>query len=198
MASISHAITHLNNIAIPRWLRMKPGDQVELHVYTDASEQAMGAVAYFRVTSDSTTTINLITARSKIAPVKRVTMAALIGAELAQFVRNTFHMPNVETTFWTDSKIVVHWLRRDPSVCKPFVANRILAIRDASENGIWRHVRGKDNPADLLTRGMDADQLSNSALWWHGPSWLSGLRAEHEIIRNTPIEETPFSCCGCQ
>lgn len=174
------AIAQLHQIAIPRWLRIGPVDQVELHVFTDASEQAMGAVAYFRVQSiDGTTTTNLITARSKIAPVKRVTiprlelMAALIGAELAQFVRTTFHMPNVEATFWTDSTIVIHWLRRDPNVCKPFIANRIVAIRDASENGIWRHVQGTDNPADLLTRGIGAEQLANASLWWLGPSWLA-------------------------
>lgn len=109
------AISQLHQISIPRWLRTGPDDTVTLHVFTDASELAMGAVAYFHVTSiDGTTTINLVTSRSKIAPVKRVTiprlelMAASIGAELAQFVRTTFHMPNIETTFWTDSTIVVH------------------------------------------------------------------------------------------
>lgn len=110
-------------------------------------------------------------------------MAALIAAELAQFVRNTFHMPSVESTFWTDSTIVVHWLRRDPTVWKPFVANRIIAIRDASENGIWRHVQGTNNPADLLTRGLSADQLSDSSLWWQGPSWLADDKNEWPISR---------------
>lgn len=154
----------------------------------------MGAVAYFRVTSvDGVTTINLITARSKITPVKRVTiprlelMAALLGAELSQFVRTTFHMPNVDTTFWTDSTIVIHWLRRDPTVCKPFVANRIVAIREAGENGIWRHVQGTENPADLLTRGIGAEQLSNSSLWWHGSPWLVGPSNEWPISRITTL-----------
>lgn len=184
------AIAQLHQIAIPRWLRMGPVDENELHVFADASEQAMGAVAYFRVQSaDGTTTTNLITARSKIAPVKRITiprlelMAALLGAQLAKFVRATYQMPNVAATFWTDSTIVIHWLRRDPAACKPFIANRIMDIRDASENGIWRHVQGTDNPADLLTRGISAEQLSNSSLWWLGPSWLAG-----------PKEDWPISC----
>lgn len=110
-------------------------------------------------------------------------MAALIGAELAQFVRSTYNMHMVDTTLWTDSTIVVHWLRRDPMTCKPFVANRVLAIREASENGIWRHVQGIDNPADLLTRGIDADQLHNAPLWWHGPSWLIDAEKNWPISR---------------
>lgn len=188
------AIAQLHQITIPRWLHIQPEDAAELHVFTDASELAMGAVAYFRVTSiKDGTTINLITARSKIAPVKRVTiprlelMAALIGAELAQFVRTTFHMPNIKTTLWTDSTIVVHWLRRDPTICKPFVANRIIAIREASENGIWRHVQGINNPADLLTRGIDAELLSNSPLWWYGPPWLAGPIIDWPMSRVTTL-----------
>lgn len=176
-----HAITQLSRISIPRWLGMSTGSSIQLHIFTDASEKAMGAAAYFRITrSDNTTAVALITARSKIAPVKRATiprlelMAALIGAELSQFIRTAFRMPNIEATFWTDSTIVVHWLRRDPNCCKPFIANRIVSIREASENGIWRHVQGTDNPADLLTRGASAEQLMNASLWWNGPGWLAG------------------------
>lgn len=184
------AITQIHQITIPRWLRTDPSDGIQLHVFTDASEQAMGAVAYFRVTTgQNTVTVNLITSRSRIAPVKRVTiprlelMAALIGAELSQFIRQTFQLPNIETFFWTDSTIVVHWLRKDPSVCKPYVANRIIAIREAGENGIWRHVQGTDNPADLLTRGIGAKELLNASLWWNGPIWLADM-----------MKEWPLSC----
>lgn len=175
------AIMQLSQISIPRWVRTRPDDCIQLHIFTDASEKAIGAAAYFCISiGEITSTVALITARSKIAPVKRVTiprlelMAALLGAELSQFVRKTFRRPDVETTFWTDSTIVVHWLRRDPALCKPFVANRILSIREAGENGIWRHVPGTDNPADLLTRGVSAEQLKSSSLWWNGPRWLAG------------------------
>ncbi|KAF0290268.1 hypothetical protein FJT64_011480 [Amphibalanus amphitrite] len=43
-----------------------------------------------------------------------------------------------------------------------------------SEN--WRHCRSEDNPADLMTRGVLAEQLVTSPLWFSGPEWLS--RAE--------------------
>lgn len=114
-------------------------------------------------------------------------MAALMGAELSQFVRSTFRLLEIETTFWTDSTIVVHWLRRDPTICRPFVANRIISIREASENGIWRHVSGTDNPADLLTRGISAEQLKSSSLWWNGPQWLAGAKEEWPKSRITTL-----------
>ncbi|KAF0299368.1 hypothetical protein FJT64_027864 [Amphibalanus amphitrite] len=43
-----------------------------------------------------------------------------------------------------------------------------------SEN--WRHCRSEDNPADLMTRGVLAEQLVTLPLWFSGPEWLS--RAE--------------------
>ena len=36
----------------------------------------------------------------------------------------------------------------------------------------WRHCPGKDNPADLASRGTSTTLLMGSSLWWGGPSWL--------------------------
>lgn len=71
----NRSIAELDQIIIPRWLQTDERNVIQLHIFTDASELAMGAVAYFRVTRpDGTTTISLITARSKVAPVKRVSI----------------------------------------------------------------------------------------------------------------------------
>ena len=37
----------------------------------------------------------------------------------------------------------------------------------------WRHCRGKNNPADIPSRGMSPSELSKCALWIEGPTWLS-------------------------
>ena len=37
----------------------------------------------------------------------------------------------------------------------------------------WRHCSGKDNPADLLTRGVTAERLEIMDIWWCGPSWFA-------------------------
>ena len=38
---------------------------------------------------------------------------------------------------------------------------------------LWHHVEGEINPADPASRGLSYDELINSALWWHGPKFLS-------------------------
>lgn len=189
-----NSIAALDEITIPRWLHTRPHDHIQLHIFVDASELAMGAVAYFRITNASgETTISLITARSKVAPVKKLTIprleltAAVIGAQLSQFMRTTYRLQSINVTFWTDSTIVTQWLRKDPNLCRPFVANRIIAIREMSENGIWRHVQGTHNPADLLTRGMTAEQLKSAVLWWQGPHWLVNNSEDWPVSKSTTI-----------
>ncbi|XP_067216970.1 uncharacterized protein [Linepithema humile] len=39
----------------------------------------------------------------------------------------------------------------------------------------WRHVSSKENPADLLSRGVMPELLAQSTTWWHGPEWLEGM-----------------------
>lgn len=102
----NQSIAELDQITIPRWLQTDKRDEIQLHIFTDASELAMGAVAYFRVTSpNGTATINLITARSKVAPVKKVSIprlelsAALIGSQLAKFVCATYRIAEVDIAF---------------------------------------------------------------------------------------------------
>ncbi|RVE41594.1 hypothetical protein evm_013754 [Chilo suppressalis] len=45
----------------------------------------------------------------------------------------------------------------------------VIEINELTSNATWRHVDGKINPADILTRGLYIDELSKSSLWWNGP-----------------------------
>ena len=35
----------------------------------------------------------------------------------------------------------------------------------------WRHISGKENPADLATKPMPANHLIGNDLWLKGPQW---------------------------
>lgn len=51
-------------------------------------------------------------------------------------------------------------------------------IQSLTDPKSWRHVEGKQNPADCLSRGLDPEELRFHNLWWHGPSWLKNSK-EH-------------------
>ncbi|KRZ56292.1 hypothetical protein T02_125, partial [Trichinella nativa] len=56
---------------------------------------------------------------------------------------------------------------------KPFVRNCVAEIQQLVEPAAWRHCPGRQNPADLHSRGTTLPKLLESPLWWHGPKWLT-------------------------
>ena len=56
----------------------------------------------------------------------------------------------------------------------------------------WRYCRGKNNPADIPSRGMSPSELSECALWIEGPTWLSD-RADSGI-EEFNIGQLPQEC----
>jgi hypothetical protein len=53
-----------------------------------------------------------------------------------------------------------------------FVANRVNHIQETTNIEDWNHISSKENPADLVSRGVDANVLRNLSLWWNDPNWL--------------------------
>ncbi|XP_065082637.1 uncharacterized protein LOC135705015 [Ochlerotatus camptorhynchus] len=97
--------------------------------------------------------------------------AALLLSHLYHKV-NTSIALNTQPFFWSDSTITLHWINSVPSRWKTFVANRVSEVQHLTTNGVWAHVSGMDNPADIISRVMEASQLEESSAWWTGPSWL--------------------------
>ncbi|GFQ74220.1 integrase_H2C2 domain-containing protein [Trichonephila clavata] len=100
-------------------------------------------------------------------------MGALLAARLAKEVSRVLS-GKISTTnyFWTDSTIALSWIQGPSGRWKVFVANRVKEIRSLTDKDSWHHCPGKDNPSDLLTRGISADSLINCDKWWNGPSFL--------------------------
>lgn len=168
----------LQDIKVPRWLGIKSSTPVELHIFADASELAMGTCAYLVVRGADECTVNLVTSRSRVAPIKRVTIprlelwAAVLAIKLSEFLTQALRLPRMKIYYWTDSMITCHWINSKPGSLTPYIANRVTAIQEVSTAQQWRHVPGQENPADLLTRGATVQDIQHNALWWHGPSWL--------------------------
>ncbi|XP_058448615.1 uncharacterized protein LOC131428586 [Malaya genurostris] len=179
---IQSQIPELKELRIPRFvLSLRRPKIVEMHGFSDASEQAYGACVYIRsITDDGYCTVRLFAAKSRIAPLEVKSIArlelcaALLLANLSQMVADTI-AHNGKVFLWTDSSIVLHWLASSPSKWQTFVANRVAEIQRLTTSGIWKHVPSSDNPADLISRGMFVSELYNSSLWWNGPNWITSV-----------------------
>lgn len=139
----------LTEIKIPRWLGTGPDVGFSLHGFADASERAHGAVV----------------------PRLELCAAKLLG-ELLQTIKLACGFDYIKSTLWTDSAIVLQWMRKDAATLKPFVHNRVHSILSTTTDCDWRHVPTETNPADLLSRGFAPSELKSAEIWWHGPEWL--------------------------
>lgn len=171
-------LTKINNIRIPRHVICKQFINIELHIFTDASECAYGSCAYIRsINQDNQIFVELLCAKNKVSPLKPLTIprlelcGALIGTRLCEKIKNSLRINFDNIFFWTDSTIVLGWLNMEPNKLQTFVRNRIAEIQSTTNNSIWQHVPTNDNPADYLTRGLKCDQVNNWH-WWNGPQFL--------------------------
>ncbi|GFY21778.1 integrase catalytic domain-containing protein [Trichonephila clavipes] len=57
---------------------------------------------------------------------------------------------------------------------KTFVQNRVAKIQELYPNQLWRHVPSDQNPAHLVSRGVDPEELLQQNLWFNGPTFFSG------------------------
>jgi hypothetical protein len=170
----------LNNIRFPRKTIIKTAVNIELHGFCDASEKAYGACVYIRtINVDGIIQTILLTARSKVAPLKTLTIprlelsGALLLTSLISVVKNSLTTRISRTVYWTDSSIVLQWIKSLSHTLKTFVANRVSEIQNKTNIDDWRHVSTTDNPADLISRGQTPKEFLNQAIWKTGPEWLN-------------------------
>ena len=171
----------LSDIQLPRsYFLPEEHLTVQLHGFSDASEKAYGAVVYVRATYKThSPTCRLVTAKSKVAPLKQRTIpelelcGAVLLADLLETTASILDIPAEQVTAWSDSTIVLCWLKNSLSRYKTYVANRITTATSHFPPTIWLHVPTDSNPADCASRGLSAKELREHALWWNGPPWLS-------------------------
>ena len=173
-------LSELPRLCVPRCLRAETGVRsITLHTFVDASQEAYGAATYTRHRyEDGTVTCRLVASISRVAPLQAVSiprlelMAAIVGLRLAETIGSVLNIPKQEWLFWSDSVDVLYWVRSRSRKFKPFVANRVGEIQSLSNPEQWRHVPTKQNPADLLTRGLSVSALIEEERWWKGPAFL--------------------------
>ena len=117
--------------------------------------------------------------KTRVAPLKPLTLprlklsAAVLAARLGDFiVRSLQHSHfQIDTHLWSDSQIVLHWINSNKKL-KQFIFQRIEEITTLFPATLWHYCPTSENPADLLTRGINSQELASSSLCRLGPPWL--------------------------
>lgn len=192
-------LSSLKAVRILRWINTSNDNQsVELHGFSDASNVAYAAVVYIRIIDqDEKIHVHLITSKTRVAPIKQVSIprlelcGAVLLAKLLNEVAEILGVPKTQLHAWTDSTIVLAWLRSHPSRWKTFIANRVSEILTITDANQWSHVGSQDNPADSASRGLLPSECAQHQLWKEGPKWLyeSKLTYDSKVVTDTNLEE---------
>ncbi|GFT34154.1 integrase catalytic domain-containing protein [Trichonephila clavipes] len=147
------SLVALNGINIERCIVIPNAEVIELHGFCDASERAYGAAIYARsINPDGEIKVKLVASKSRVSPVKQ-------NGYYLSLLLDRFH----------NSAIVDENESRN---LKTFVANRVVIIQELTELNKWHHVPSEQNPADIISRGLDPEKIQRSELWWFGPAFL--------------------------
>jgi transposase InsO family protein len=163
---------------------------VQIVGFSDASQSAFGCVVYARVESSLGVHVNMLAAKSRVAPLKAqslprlellgcltlANMSKLVSSAIASAVRvGCSH-------FFSDSRTALCWIRNKENRFKQFVEARAAKIRSATDETTWKHVKGELNPADLTTRPLSPSEFVSSKFWYTGPDWLRLPVSEWPVV----------------
>ena len=151
---------------------------VELHSFSDGGLYGYGAVCYIRMVSYNTGNIRvvLLSGKSRLCPMKQVSVPRLelCGAvecvKLGAMIKDEMTIKISKSLYWTDSKILLAYLRNENKRFKVYVANRVGTILRHSSAREWLYVPSHENPADVTTKGCTVSDLPES--WINGPEFL--------------------------
>lgn len=192
------SLKYISGLQIPRHALGDLPEFVELHSFSDASQSAYGACIYMRSTdSNGNVTVRLLCAKSKVAPLKPTTIprlelqGALLAAKLTKSVLDSIRYRPGRIVHWCDSSVVLGWINSDVTRLKVFVANRVSEIVELTNRSAWRYVPTDSNPADLISRGVNANHLISKDLWWTGPGFLIKNQFEWPVLRSNDLGSLP-------
>ncbi|GFT31372.1 uncharacterized protein TNCV_608121 [Trichonephila clavipes] len=108
------SLENINIIEIPRRILVAFPEVIEIHGFADASERCYGAAVYCKSKNlKSETLVRLITSKSRVAPIKSLTIprlelcAAVLLAKLVKRVVAALQLETAELYLWSDSMIVL-------------------------------------------------------------------------------------------
>ncbi|XP_055632729.1 uncharacterized protein LOC129773178 [Toxorhynchites rutilus septentrionalis] len=172
----------VQDISIPRCYRsrtkLSSETDIQLHTFVDASLSGYAAVVYLRFEQGSTVECNIVGAKTRVAPLKFVSVprlelqAAVIGVRLADRITKSLSVKAHQRFFWSDSRDVLCWIRSDHRRYSQFVAFRISEILETTHVVDWGYKQSRENVADDATKWQGDPDLTKNSRWFKGPEFL--------------------------
>ena len=182
-------------LRFPRYLGNEEG---KLVMFSDASRMAQATAAYW-VTENPDRSGNpyqaqIVASKVKLTGLRQVEhigrlelIAAVMSVMLAVKISIALGLPLDQVVFFTDSMAVLYWLSTTAPLTV-YAGHRVAKICERTSWKQWKYVNTKENPSDLPTRGMRAEDLEKARIWRCGPEFLKRNPAdwpEQPHIRKT-------------
>ena len=103
---------------------------------------------------------SLVIAKSRVAPIKYTSIprlelaAAVLSMKMYAMIRKELQYEDLVEYYWTDSQVVLGYLRNTHKRFKVFFANRVQQIRENTDVSKWNYIPSKMNPADCASQGL--------------------------------------------
>ncbi|XP_065678212.1 uncharacterized protein LOC124818127 [Hydra vulgaris] len=149
----------LSFVKIPRFVFKRVNEsskRVQLHGFCDSSKLIYCAVIYLVVETSLGLNREFLVSKSRVSPLKELSIPRLELLEVA-----------------------LYWIKGKERTWKPWVENRVNAIRKVVDRENWNHISGELNPADFPSR------ISNFIDFGH---WLK----RPEVLLNINKEKNEF------
>ena len=164
--------SELDQVQLGRCITGPVGDvlSTQLHVLADASETAYSA-------GEIVVFVTFLMGKSLVNPVRFVSIprlelaAAVLAVKVRRVLVRELDIKFDSVHMWTDSIVVLSYIRNRTTRFKTYVANRLEYIHGGSEVTEWGYVPSKVNPTDVGSRGCPPTGLSP---WLGGPKFLAG------------------------
>lgn len=158
-------LVHLDNVTIPRTYSPVGFGKVlraELHHFSDASTKGYGQCSYLRLQNEEGDVhCALVVGKSRVSPTKLTIIrrleltAAVISVKTSNLLKEEFGSADTEEFFWTDSKVVLGYIKNEARRFHTFVANCIQKIQLSSAPHQWRYVPTKEKSRGPCFPGLD-------------------------------------------
>ena len=130
-------------------------------------------MVYLKVVTSSAVKVFFSASKTKVTPLKVLSTprlelvgCVLLAKLMKEIKKATRSRVFIDDTCWTDSDVVLYWIKGKEKCWKPWVENRVVSVRGIMCRERWNHVAGAVNTADVPTKVC---KKSDFQRWFRGP-----------------------------